>query len=111
MRLSWPRPTALTGNARMGYHVGITSTVDAEVTVNRKNPGLAELEPITKEEEHNFYRYHANGWTIAAFLYTAYGLWQGVGHHFSSMFGWLMTAVACTAYWYESRKNGPSAKL
>jgi len=94
----------------MGYHVDIAPTVDVEVTVNRKNPGLTELEPITKEEEHNFYRYHAAGWTIAALLYTAYSLSQGVGHHFGFMFGWLIATVAWAAHWYESRKNGPSAK-
>ncbi len=80
--------------------------------MNQKNPGLAELEPTTKEEERDFYRYYAIGWTIAAGLYTTYAIWQRSGHHSGTViFGWLMAALGWVVCWYERRKRDSSAKL
>ena len=79
--------------------------------MNQKNPGMAELEPITKEEERHFYRYYAVGWTIAVVLYTAYAFWPHTGHHSGTvMLGWLMAALGWIVYWYEHRKADSSAK-
>ena len=60
------------GNTRLHYDVVVALLLNAEVAVNRKNPGLAELTPMSKGEELDFYRYHTFGRTSAALLYTVY---------------------------------------
>lgn len=74
--------------------------------MNHKNPGMAEEpKPISKEEERQFYRYSALGWTIAAVLYTTYAFWKG-NHQTkeTALLGWLI-ATWSWGYWiYERRK-------
>ncbi len=75
-------------------------------TVNRKNPGLIEEpKPISKEEESQFIRYSALGWTVAAFLYTAFAFWKG-NHHTqeTALLGWLMAALSWGFWLYEQHK-------
>ena len=104
------RRTPLMGNTRLRYDVGAALLLNAEVAVNRKNPGLAELTPMSKEEELDFHRYHAFGWTGAALLYTVYTIWQRVGHHAGiAIFGWLMASFCWFTYWCEMRKRDKPA--
>ena len=74
--------------------------------MNRKNPGLAEEpKPISKEEERQFYRYSALGWTLASLLYTVYAFGKGSPHtQETALLGWFLATLSWGFWLYEKRK-------
>ncbi len=83
-----------------------------EVKVNRKNPGLAEPEPVSKSDKLLFYRCAAIGWTIAAALFTAYAFWKDDYHlKGTAGLGWFMVVWTWGFWYYEQRKIERSNRL